>query len=92
VGDLFYSARHQLSSLPYKSQNHNYWINIIIRQLNLMKELGKYQSIELTIELAVKNGEQKHHQKQPEVAADGYTNLAKRELKLQLIHTVVIER
>ena len=45
-----------------------------------MKELGKYQSTELTIELAVENGEQKHRRRQLEVAADGYTNLAKREL------------
>jgi hypothetical protein len=57
-----------------------------------MKGLGKYQSIELTIELTVENGEQKHHQRQPEVAADGYTNLAKRELNLQLIRTLVAER
>jgi hypothetical protein len=49
-----------------------------------MKELGKYQSIELTIELAVKNSEQKHCQMQPEVTADGYTDIAKREWELNL--------
>ena len=56
-----------------------------------MKELGKYQS-KLTIELTVENDEQKHRRRQLEVAADGYTNLAKRELNLQLIHTLVVER
>jgi hypothetical protein len=57
----------------------------------IMKELGKYQSIEPKIWLTVKNSEQKHNQRQPEVAANGYTNLVKRELNLQLIHTLIIE-
>ena len=56
-----------------------------------MIERGNYQGIELTNELTVENGEQKHHQRQPEVAADGYVNLMKRELNLQLIHTLVID-
>ena len=57
-----------------------------------MKELGKYQSIELTIELAVENGEQKHRQRKPKVTADGDTDIAKRKLNLPLIYTLVVER
>ena len=56
-----------------------------------MKEQEKKQGIELTNELTVESGEQKHHQRQPEVAADSYSNLANRELNLQLIHTLVVE-
>ena len=87
----FYSARHQLQVYLIKAEIITVGL-ILSWQLNLMKELGKYQSTELTIELAVENGEQKHRRRQLEVAADGYTNLAKRELNLQLIHTLVVER